>query len=311
METRTLEALRTQSKRHDPSEAQATRTSSADGCGTAVLDEAADVEGALLGSLFGFDEESSAADSKRVKGTGKILTAKCEDCGVVKRGFYWEPGTPCPRCGSQSGFLPSVADDCQGQHGSPDRTSGPATCDRVFAHLVKWAGMVGEKSLEKCLRKQERLAMAHFVVPGVEEILVRRALLTREQVEAISDVLNFQEIRAGLFWDQEQEFLAAAVRNGWLDSHSARRLAQQYSAAASRKHSCVPLGYFAMERGFLTDDQVCAIYREERAQGRGLLHEIRDALRSRGIPEARPQKSHSWIRPMAMAATAMMALIIS
>jgi hypothetical protein len=282
-----------------------------DGWGTAVQDGAAGVEDALLSSLFGFDQETSGSDGQCVKGTGKILTARCEDCGVVKRGFYWEPGTPCPRCGSQNGFLPSVGDDYHGLHSSPDRTGGPATCDHVFAELVKWAGLVGEKSLEKCLRKQKRLAMAHFVVPGVEEMLVRRSLLTGEQVEAISDVLNFQELRAGLFWDQEQQFLAVAVQKGWLNNHSARRLAQQYRAAASRKHSCVPLGYFAMERGFLTDDQVCAIYREERAEGRGLLHELEVALRSRGIPEARPAKSYSWIKPMAVAAAAMVALIIS
>jgi len=271
---------------------------------------AADVESGPLSFALGFDEEDGGADGYHMAGTGKILTAKCQDCGLLKRGFYWEPGMACPGCGSKSGFLPLVTGDWQG---APDRTGGPAAFDLMFARIVRWAGLVDEKRLNRCLRKQQRLAEAHYVVPGIDEILVRRSLLSEEHVEAVMDVLSFHELRAGLFWDQERQFLAAALRRGWLDNSSARQLAHQYKTAVRGKHPSILLGCFAVDRGFLTDEQVCAIYREECAQGRGLLHEVKDALRSRGIPEseAKPREPYWWVKPMAMAAAAMVALFIS
>jgi len=273
------------------------------GCGY----DARTCEGASIASATFERAATSGANAK----TGKILTVRCDECGLVKRGFFWQPGAVCPSCGSKE-FFPVVTADSQAFRQLPDRTDGPARMDRVFAQVVRWAGLADEKDLCKCLNKQEKLAAAHWLVPGIDEILVRRGLLTDEQRDAVFEVWNFQQLRAGLFWDQEDQFLAAAVRKGWLSGEEAATLRQGFEEAALKGRQAAPMGYFAMELGFLTESQVRAIYQEEAAEGRGLLHEVRMALQVRSaLPEAKAHRSGSWLQPLAVAATALFAVFIS
>lgn len=218
---------------------------------------------------------------------GKIVNARCLDCDLLKKGYYWTPGTECPACGGHR-FFPEPESRYGELYEDAYRSDGPSRADEVFAQVALWAGLATRQDLAKCFRKQRRLAAVNRIAPGIDEVLAMCGVLTAEQAAALFDVLNFQQLRAGVFCDQERDFLDAAVRHGWITETESEELLTAHQRSALRNKVSLPIGCFAIHREALGETQVRDIYDEQRALARGLLHEVDDALKSRGA-ERKPR----------------------
>jgi hypothetical protein len=214
---------------------------------------------------------------------GKILTAKCEDCRLVKKDILWRPGMRCPRCRSKK-FFPVIVVDQEHQYRHAERGKGPAEVDRLLGSIAVWAGIVGMRQAQRCWREQEKMARQGRPVPPVDRLLTRLKYCTPEHVNALFEVLNFHSLRTGTVVQDEEHFYSLAIKHNWMSKKQADFLRGLQDETAASGRACAPVGWTAIERGVLSEPKVIALYVKQQETGRGLLFEIHRAMNLLGAP---------------------------
>lgn len=217
------------------------------------------------------------------EGRGKVLTAKCEECRLVKKDIFWTPGMRCPRCKSKK-FFPVIVVDQEHEYRRADRTKGPADVDQLVGHIAVWANLISRKQLDRCFKEQQRMARQKRPVPGIDRMLTRYKHCQPEHISALFEVLNFHSLRTGTVQADEDDFLSRAQKSGWLNDKQVEFLKNTQEETAVSGRACKPIGYTALDKGVLSEPKVVALYIKQSEKQRGLLYEVNRAIELLGAP---------------------------
>lgn len=242
---------------------------------------------------------------------GKILTAKCEECRLVKKDIYWKPGMRCPRCKSKK-FFPVIVVDQEHEYRHAERSRGPAEVDRLLCHIACWSGIISPRQMARCFKEMERMARQRRPVPGVDRLLTRFRYCGPEHISALFEVMNFQSLHTATVIGDEEDFLSRATGSQWLTEKQAEFLRSHQEETAASGKACTPIGWTAIEKGILSEPRVIALYLKQQENKRGLIFEVHRALELLGakLPERIPHSAidHRWMG--FAAASVLLALIL-
>jgi len=152
--------------------------------------------------------------------------------------------------------------------------SGPDIEDLRFGRLAECVGWMTPAQLGTCLHIQKQAARERRPIPRLGEIAVEQGFLGKDQVAAL---LRLQAVHRPAAYDRT--FGCIAVLCGFVSIVQVDAALREQKRLLEETGTAPLLGVLMIEMGLLTAEQAAHVLKQQAAQGKGPLAELKRGLR--------------------------------